>query len=304
MDKPLISIIINCFNSEKYLNETIESVQKQTYENWEIVFWDNQSTDNSKKIVQSYKDKRIKYYYAPRHTSLGEGRNEALKKITGCFFKFLDADDVLYPKCLEQSLEGFNDSSIMFVYTNSNIYKQATGEYKVNDKAIRPSGWLFNAWLEYYNVLLPSVLVRSSVLDNLEHNFDLRFSMIEEFDFFLRVASQGKGKYIPELTCFWRKHSESLSFVKKNKWLVEFKLLHQKLITLYPNLLQCNDLSKMEQHIAYLEFTTKIIEHKKVDRSYLRPYIKNNKKLLVTYVTSFFGAKITSALLIIVRKYI
>ena len=80
---PLISVIINCYNGEKYLREAIDSVINQTYQNWEIIFWDNQSTDSSKQIVTSYKDNRIHYFCAPTHTSLGEARNLAVEKANG-----------------------------------------------------------------------------------------------------------------------------------------------------------------------------------------------------------------------------
>jgi len=60
-DQPLISIVINCYNGEKYLAKTIDSIFEQTYENWEIIFWDNRSTDDSANIIQSYLDSRIKY---------------------------------------------------------------------------------------------------------------------------------------------------------------------------------------------------------------------------------------------------
>ena len=62
MENPLISILMNCYNGEKFLFDSINSVISQTYENWELVFWDNRSTDNSKKIFKSYKDKRLKYF--------------------------------------------------------------------------------------------------------------------------------------------------------------------------------------------------------------------------------------------------
>ena len=51
--EPLVSIIMNCFNGEKYLKESIDSVISQTYKNWEIIFWDNQSNDKSAKIFKS-----------------------------------------------------------------------------------------------------------------------------------------------------------------------------------------------------------------------------------------------------------
>ena len=58
--KNLISIIINCYNGEKYLKRAIQSVLNQNYQNWEVIFWDNQSSDNSKKIFYSFKDDRLK----------------------------------------------------------------------------------------------------------------------------------------------------------------------------------------------------------------------------------------------------
>ena len=60
--KPLISVIMNCYNGESFLKEAIGSLLQQTYANWELVFWDNASTDQSKNILLSYSDKRIKYY--------------------------------------------------------------------------------------------------------------------------------------------------------------------------------------------------------------------------------------------------
>ena len=85
-EKPLVSVIVNCFNGEKYLREALDSVITQTYKNWEIIFWDNQSTDKSAEIFKSYKDNRLKYYYASSHSSiLYEARNYALEKANGDF---------------------------------------------------------------------------------------------------------------------------------------------------------------------------------------------------------------------------
>ena len=79
-EKPLVSIIINCFNGDKYLKEAINSIYNQSYHNWEIIFWDNQSTDESANIAKSF-DQKLKYFYASNHTPLGEARNEAVNLI-------------------------------------------------------------------------------------------------------------------------------------------------------------------------------------------------------------------------------
>ena len=60
---PLVSIIVNCFNGEKYLNKALQSIVNQSYKNWEVIFWDNKSIDNSKKIFLDFKEKRFKYFF-------------------------------------------------------------------------------------------------------------------------------------------------------------------------------------------------------------------------------------------------
>ena len=77
--QPLISVIMNCYNGAKFLEEAIDSIYSQTYSNWEIIFWDNASTDDSASIAKSYDD-RLKYHLALETTPLGEARDLALKK--------------------------------------------------------------------------------------------------------------------------------------------------------------------------------------------------------------------------------
>ena len=103
--KPLVSILMNCFNGEKYLHQALESVLNQTYSNWELIFWDNQSSDNSAEIFNKYKDKRMTYYLADEFTDLGGARSEACKYIKGDYLAILDCDDIWFPKKLEVQLD-------------------------------------------------------------------------------------------------------------------------------------------------------------------------------------------------------
>lgn len=116
-EKPLVSVIINCYNGEKYLREAIDSVMAQTYENWELVFWDNQSTDSTREIVESYSDSRIHYFYAPEHTPLGEARNLAVEKANGEYINFLDADDVWSSNKLKEQVKLIIPGKVELVYT-------------------------------------------------------------------------------------------------------------------------------------------------------------------------------------------
>ena len=118
-NQPLVSVIMNCFNGEKYLRDAIDSVISQTYKNWEIIFWDNQSNDKSAKIFKDYKDGRLKYYLAASHIEiLYKARNYALKKANGEFIAFLDVDDWWLLEKLEKQISLFDDPEVGLVYGN------------------------------------------------------------------------------------------------------------------------------------------------------------------------------------------
>ena len=122
--QPLVSVIMNCYNGAQYLEESIQSVISQTYDNWELIFWDNKSEDKSSEIFKKYQGKRFKYFYANKHTSLYEARNLAIQKSTGDFISFLDTDDLWEKQKLEKQMYYFNDQSIGVVYRNYLLTKK------------------------------------------------------------------------------------------------------------------------------------------------------------------------------------
>ena len=109
---------MNCYNGQRYLRESLNSVLKQTYQNWELIFWDNCSTDNSSSILEEFNDKRFKYFLANQHTTLYQARNLAIQKSNGTFIAFLDTDDIWLPNKLEKQIPLFDDNSVGLVYGN------------------------------------------------------------------------------------------------------------------------------------------------------------------------------------------
>ena len=107
---------MNCHNGEKFLAEAINSVLNQTYKNWELIFWNNSSSDQSEKIFKSFKDKRLRYFYTKKKVSLYISRNAAIKKTKGNFVAFLDVDDTWLPNKLKLQLEKFKDKKVGLVY--------------------------------------------------------------------------------------------------------------------------------------------------------------------------------------------
>ena len=99
----LISVIINCHNGEKFLNRCLDSILKQTYQNWEIIFWDNCSTDKSNEICTflSKQYPEVKVINNEKNLGVGISRNKGVKFAHGKYIIFLDSDDELFPKSLE-----------------------------------------------------------------------------------------------------------------------------------------------------------------------------------------------------------
>jgi len=303
-DEPLVSVIMNCYNCEKYLKESIESVINQTYKNWEIIFWDNQSTDNSAQIVKSYNDNRIKYFYAPTHTSLGEGRNRALEKVSGEFISFLDCDDLYFPTKIENTLKYFNDKEVGLVYTNGYILFDSKNKKKEFYKNIQRSGNMFESWIASYQVMIPSVMFRKSVLNDLDYWFDTRFSMIEEFDFFVRISKNWKINYADEKLCMWRAHRDSLTWSKKELFEKENKIFLENILNKYPELKNTNHIKKFKAKIAYQSFYNSWQKTGIAKRDLLAPYILSDKRFIIIYFLSFFSFNVFNKVLKFLKKEI
>ena len=158
--QPLVSIIMNCYNGEAYLSESIKSVLSQTYTNWELIFWDNKSEDKSAEIFKSYKDERFKYFCAVERTSLYKARNLAIEKAEGDFISFLDTDDLWENQKLELQMLYFSNSEIGVVFSNLWIFKKKIENKKIYSKKKLPSGKIYKNLIKEYNVGIITTVIR------------------------------------------------------------------------------------------------------------------------------------------------
>ncbi len=116
----LVSIITPMYNSEEYICHTIDSVVKQTYENFELIIVDDLSTDNSKRVVLDYAkvDSRVKYFSLKEKGGASTARNYATEKAQGDYIAFLDSDDIWVEDKLEKQIEFMESENIYFSYTD------------------------------------------------------------------------------------------------------------------------------------------------------------------------------------------
>lgn len=214
IEKPVVSVIINCLNGEEFLSEAIESVLNQSYENWEIILWDNASTQNIRAKVEKFSDERIKYFRGDETVLLGEARNLAVSKSQGEFLAFLDSDDLWSPDKLKLQLKLFRDPEVALVYSDCECFNKSgvRKRYSKSKNFIR--GRCFGELLADYHLVLSSVIVRRAVLVERCIEFNKHYNMIEEADVFLRIAYYSKIDYCPQLLAAWRVHQNSLTWRK------------------------------------------------------------------------------------------
>ena len=212
---------MNCFNSERYLREAIEGVLDQTYQQWELIFWDNQSTDCSAEILSGYKDPRVRYLYADRHTSLGEARNLAVAHAEGEWLAFLDCDDVWHPEKLEKqiSLIVDSDGDVGLVYGGMEIIPGDTNSVTVWTSSMRdtvsrqdlsqlPDGDIFDALLQLNFVPLLSGMVRRSLYTTVG-GIDPLLKQAEDYDLFLKICHDNRARVVREIICGYRVHDDN-----------------------------------------------------------------------------------------------
>ena len=233
MAYPKVSIIMNCLNGEQYLKQALDSVFKQTYDDWEVIFWDNASTDGSAVIAKSYGG-RVRYFNSQTTYPLGKARNFAIKKAQGDFIAFLDCDDIWLPQKLEKQVALLEkDSEVALVFSDMMIFDGSKDIYQYLGKHKPPRGNVFRELLVNYFIGIVSVVIRKSAVKDIGW-FDERFENIEDMDLFLRIAYLFKLDYVDEPLVKWRLHEKSQTFTKYGLFADEWDLLLEKLIGLYP----------------------------------------------------------------------
>tara|TARA_B100001248_G_C27398910_1_gene468193 strand:- start:5698 stop:6612 length:915 start_codon:yes stop_codon:yes gene_type:complete len=211
--KPLVSILMNCFNGEEFLNQSLNSVINQSYKNWELIFWDNKSTDKSIEIVTSYVDKRIKIFKNSLHTNLGKARKNAFLHAKGDYLAFLDVDDIWMKDKLYYQIKEFNDSNIGISFTNSLYFSRKTKINLYKNKKIFALNT--NSLIINYPLSLNSIMLDMKKIKQLDYDFDESFSNISDYDLIIRLSSISKVKYLNKVLSGWRIHGSNQSFKKK-----------------------------------------------------------------------------------------
>lgn len=233
--RPAVSVVINCFNGEAYLREAIQSVYDQTYRNWEIVLFDNGSTDRTPDIARAFDD-RLRYYRSEMTIPLGAARTKALAFVKGEFIAFLDADDIWHKDKLAQQMPLFSDDEVGLVYCDVESFNDAGHRKRWSRRKPFARGFCFAELLANYFLVMSAVVIRKKALLTEKIWFREDFRMVEEADLFTRLAYRWKLDFVPSTLAYWRVHSESFTWQRYDLLAEETEAVLDNLCRVVPEL--------------------------------------------------------------------
>lgn len=227
---PLISIIINSRNGAKYLTQCLDSIYSQEYSNWEIIFYDNNSSDNTKEIINRY-DNKINYYFSKKNLKLYDARNKALELCRGDLIAFLDSDDIWHKRRLIDQIKLYKKGhSIIYGMYYLIDYK---GNIKEN-KRFYPSGKITSHIITKNPISIGTILILKKIL--LKYKFDPKLEILGDADLWLRLSLNFEFFNTYTLAKYYRLHDDMTSITysenlinelihiyRKNKLLLSYK---------------------------------------------------------------------------------
>lgn len=220
-----ISVIVPCYNQGKFLDDCINSLLNQSYENWECILVNDGSTDDTeeKSIKWSSKDKRI-HYYKKTNGGLSSTRNFGVQKATGDFVQFLDCDDFLTKDKFSKSLEVVKDKINTIVITNFNLYEDSTKQYLEPYCIIKPEFFNQNSivldWDKEFTIPIHCGLFSIDLVK--KYPFDESLKAKEDWIFWIQVFGEKPSVYfIDETLLSYRMSQYSMTkndfFMHENK---------------------------------------------------------------------------------------
>lgn len=284
MKTDLVSVIINSYNGAKYIEKSVKSVLKQTYENLEIIFWDNASKDNTKEVInKSNFDYRFKYYYSKKFSKLYEAKYEAVKLAKGKYLAFLDVDDWWKKDKLKVQISAMIKYKYLISCTNYYIYNEKKNKTnKIFNKNINTKN-SFETALEKYFVGMSTLIIERDFYNNLDYGFDKSFEVIGDFDLVLRALKKTDILYISQPMSFYRWHESNLSNRKFRLNILE--LIKWKKNLSKKNFFSPNSLKIISDHLIYLIILYCKTNNRKIKLFlFLKKINSFKKKILILFI--------------------
>lgn len=248
--EPLVSVIMPTYNQAQYINQAIQSVLDQSYENWELIVIDNYSTDKTDAVIASFSDPRIISKKIHNGGVIAASKNVGIFQAKGEWVAFLDSDDFWAANKLKHCLEHAGNN-VDIIYHNMATVDEKS---KISRRA-KIKSWQVNApitidlMVRGNALAASSVMVRSKVLRQVNGmNESNCIVAAEDYNTWLRISQFTDGfKYIPQKLGFYRVHNSGISSTKDMSWPTA------NAIADFKDLLSPAQLIKIEAEFRYLK---------------------------------------------------
>lgn len=246
-ESPAVSVIMNCLNSSEHLQEALDSLAAQTFTDFEVIFWDNGSTDRSPQIARGHAALagRLRYFRGEKTVPLGAARNLAIAHSRGRYVAFLDCDDLWRPGKLARQVACFEaDPRVGLVCTDTEIFDGRQVLERLFAESRPQRGMAFAALMERQWISMSSAMLSRAALDSVVCPpaaaggvpawFDESLNVCEEADIFYRVAHDWKLDHVDEPLTVWRVHGKNTTFRKFGQFADETLAILAKHRRLWP----------------------------------------------------------------------
>lgn len=233
LEKPLVSIVMPSWNREKLIKEAIESLQNQTFRNWELIVGDDGSTDKTKEVIRSIAevDPRIKLLELS-HGGVCKARNAAMKAAKGDWIAFLDSDNTWTPNFLQVSIAAMQKQNMQAAYAAVKMNEANGVRYRINEPNLE--------LLSISNYIdLNVFIVHKNIIKKVGY-FDVQLRRAVDHDLILRVSKVAELHYLPIIGVNYTNHDEvarisntellSWGGVVKNKNIIDWDNVAKKRI--------------------------------------------------------------------------
>lgn len=204
MINPFFSIVIPTYNRANYLPKAIESIVGQTFSDWELIIVDDGSIDNTKEIIQSYKDSRIRYIYQ-ENAERSAARNNGINHVSGDWICFLDSDDEYLPFHLDYLKKFIEENCIQTAMIVTGLRKNLEGLFSDKDFLnLKNPSIHEEIWTQF--ILPTQTCVSKSIMQ--ANKFDVRFRLWEDTHLWLRIINDYSVYQIEQYTVIQNIHDE------------------------------------------------------------------------------------------------
>ena len=216
---PKLSVIMNCYNGERFVKEAIDSVYAQTFKDWEIIFWDNASTDRTGEIAHQY-DEKLRYFRADKTVLLGSARNLAMAQATGEWIAFVDYDDVCFPNRFERQMTAIGDGD--YVLCSAGVRDVTEDGRMIRDiMPLSRTGDIFDAQLKQFDLYLQTTMIRTETMRKYRVKINEACHTLEDYNLFMKMLTKGRACIVPEILSTCRIVSNSLAERALERYAIE-----------------------------------------------------------------------------------